>query len=520
MSFRRSPSIALLSLLLLASVPSAADAEAPGPLKALVEADWLARASQGKPRLIEASSKVTEHGVTTAQDASGGCDGVKNGRWGFHVASGETDPWWQVDLGRDYPLDRVVIYNRIDGGSAARTRSIRLLVAPAGKPAAFRQVYQHDGKPFGGVKPNNPLVVKLKDKAVTARIVRLQIPGRCSFALDEVEVYATDDPARNIALRKPADQISVSRYSYPGTLPDGVMTAVPPASAKAAAVSRAHVGQVLAAARKLAKRLRPVAEPARLTPLVEKLDALDRRLAQAGAQAPRGLFLDACRVRRAIAFANPLLDMKKLLFITRHDPGGPFHMCDQYYGCNAKPGGGLFVLSDPFGPPPKLENLLANSVVQDGRLKGKRLVGGSFLSPELSFDGKTILFAYSECQAKKTYTWGPTISYHLFRCNADGSGLVQLTDGDPDDFDPCFLPNGRVAFISLRRGGYLRCGRHCPVYTLYSMESDGSDIVCLSFHETHEWHPSVNHDGMLVYSRWDYVDRDTNVAHHIWLCYP
>jgi hypothetical protein len=52
------------------------------------------------------------------------------------------------------------------------------------------------------------------------------------------------------------------------------------------------------------------------------------------------------------------------------------------------------------------------------------------------------------------------------------------------------------------------------------MAPDGTDIVCLSFHETHEWHPSVANDGMIVYTRWDYVDRDTNVAHHIWTCYP
>ena len=25
---------------------------------------------------------------------------------------------------------------------------------------------------------------------------------------------------------------------------------------------------------------------------------------------------------------------------------------------------------------------------------------------------------------------------------------------------------------------------------------------------------------MIVYTRWDYVDRDTNIAHHIWTCYP
>ena len=224
---------------------------------------------------------------------------------------------------------------------------------------------------------------------------------------------------------------------------------------------------------------------------------------------------------RQIAFCNPLLrSIDKLLFITRHDPGGVFHMCDQYYGCNAKPGGRLLVLEDPFGPNPRLRDLLENSVVENGRLRGRRLEGGSFLSPEVSYDGRTILFAYSECQAKETYQWAPEYSFHVFKVNADGTGLVQLTDGPADDFDPCFLPGGRIVFISERRGGYLRCGRHCPVYTMFSMEPDGSDIICLSFHETHEWHPSVNNEGLIVYTRWDYVDRDTNIAHHIWTCFP
>jgi len=52
------------------------------------------------------------------------------------------------------------------------------------------------------------------------------------------------------------------------------------------------------------------------------------------------------------------------------------------------------------------------------------------------------------------------------------------------------------------------------------MAPDGSDLACLSFHETHEWQPSVDHQGMIVYTRWDYVDRDTNAAHHLWTCYP
>jgi hypothetical protein len=37
------------------------------------------------------------------------------------------------------------------------------------------------------------------------------------------------------------------------------------------------------------------------------------------------------------------------------------------------------------------------------------------------------------------------------------------------------------------------------------MNADSGGIVPLSYHETNEWHPSVLHDGRIVYTRWDYV---------------
>jgi hypothetical protein len=57
-------------------------------------------------------------------------------------------------------------------------------------------------------------------------------------------------------------------------------------------------------------------------------------------------------------------------------------------------------------------------------------------------------------------------------------------------------------------------------YSYHAMMADGSDVIQLSWHDTNEWHPSVDNNGMIVYTRWDYVDRDSDVAHHLWLCYP
>jgi hypothetical protein len=298
---------------------------------------------------------------------------------------------------------------------------------------------------------------------------------------------------------------------------------LPPAGSS---FSLRHTRQTIERGRLLAARLRAAADPRRLAPLAGELDRAAGRLAKLEATtdvpepARREIYLAACRIVRQIAFCNPLLDFRRLLFVKRHEAGGEFHMCDQFYGFNARPGGGLFVLADPLGPSPCLVDLLARAVVERGRLKGQSLTGGSLLSPDLSYDGRTILFAYSQCRGKPL-EWSPEASYHLFRINADGTGLVQLSDGPWNDFDPCFLPNGRIAFVSERRGGYLRCGaRACPTYTLFSMAADGSEIVGLSFHETHEWEPSVDHNGMIVYTRWDYVDRDSDVAHHLWTCFP
>jgi hypothetical protein len=287
---------------------------------------------------------------------------------------------------------------------------------------------------------------------------------------------------------------------------------------------------------------------ASLLPQLQSLQSASAAVPVDSAAARFVLFADACRARRLAAFRNPLLDFDKLLFMKRHRALFP-HMCDQYYGMAQNPGGGVYVLSNPFGTDLAVRDVLADSVVANGRLKGQKLSGGplkkwnltfdgmgnlkgedteggSFLSPDLSFDGKSIAFAYVECTGDRKHihhtdsTKGHAVEgrcYHVFRVNTDGSDLRQLTDGTWNDFDPCFLPNGRLAFISERRGGYLRCGRVCPNYTLYDMAADGSDITGLSPHETNEWHPSVTNDGRIIYTRWDYIDRHGCTAHQPWI---
>ena len=252
------------------------------------------------------------------------------------------------------------------------------------------------------------------------------------------------------------------------------------------------------------------------------------------------VYRQVCALRRRIAFSNPLLDFRRIVFVKRRLAAAN-HMCDQYFGNFARAGGGLFLLEDPFGPSPTVRSLLENSTVASGRLRGKPLAGGSFLQPALSYDAATVLFAYCECglsaereagagpapdptwgvEMRDRPPWTAQTSYHVFRVGIDGSGLTQLTDGPWNDLHPNWLPDGRIVFISERRGGFGRChGRPVPLYTLHAIDADGQNPIRLSHHEGNEWHPSVNHEGLIVYSRWDYVDRGHNQAHHPWITAP
>lgn len=223
-------------------------------------------------------------------------------------------------------------------------------------------------------------------------------------------------------------------------------------------------------------------------------------------------WLELHRLRREIVLADPLFKHPALLFV-KHVPSVMSHQLTQVYGYCARPGGGVFALTEP-GVSMRTRDLTPAS-----------LPPGNFMTPELSYDGAKVLFAY--CPVKEAPgTWDFNdqtrhLRYHLYELDL-GSGAVRpLTQGDTDNFSPVILPGGEVLFISTRRGGYHRCGRGpCFVYTLARMGADGQDPHSVSFHETHEWDPSLLNDGRVVYTRWDYVDRNAVHYAQLWSALP
>ncbi len=206
---------------------------------------------------------------------------------------------------------------------------------------------------------------------------------------------------------------------------------------------------------------------------------------------------------------RPIVFMKRNRFICQmlHEYMGYFYD----YG-NIPAGGGLFVLEEP-GRSMNIRDLTPAS-----------LPPGNYTTLALSYDARTLFFAFAERSATKPDFRSPSRrSFHLFSLEIEGGRLRQITDGVEDDFDPHPLPDGGLAFMSSRRGGFARCNNAWePIasYTLHRVQPDGSGLRVLSVHETSEWHPFVLNDGRLVYIRWDYVDRSAANFHGLWTCRP
>ena len=236
----------------------------------------------------------------------------------------------------------------------------------------------------------------------------------------------------------------------------------------------------------------------------------------------------------ALVAANPLLKSKELLFVKRNAYGSTHYYDDHDNGIvRAGMGGNLCVLS------------LADGTVRE---LAPQLAGGLFDRCDLSFDGRQIVFGY--CQAVDD-------GLRLWRVNADGSGLQQITfprEGetaearaalspewrkpaggmarDPQgnlssrrfmsqDFHPCWLPDGGIAFTSTRAQQTVLCGDiGLSVPNLHRIEADGSGLRRLSFGTLNELCPTVLNDGRLLYNRWEYVFKSLFYVQPLWAMFP
>ena len=240
--------------------------------------------------------------------------------------------------------------------------------------------------------------------------------------------------------------------------------------------------------------------------------AIEDLIATFGSGYPRGReYLERLRgtdaanfakLQREALVANPLVSGRPLLFVARAPDSAGTH---EYISPRSfrRPGGALKLLDLKTG---KTSTLVAAPK-------------GMVRSPCVHFDGKRIVFAMSRDGRE---------SFHIFEVSAGyvaGSPVGrrpvrQLTSAtDVGDVDPIYMPDGSIVFASTRELKYVPCDTQI-VPQLFRMSPTGANIHQITRSTAHENQLSVMPDGRILYSRWDYVDRNFGDGHGFWVANP
>ena len=203
------------------------------------------------------------------------------------------------------------------------------------------------------------------------------------------------------------------------------------------------------------------------------------------------VYLEACQVRREVRLKTLKEAFPKIVFTKHFDLGGSHYayteaQSDAQAERNFIAGTALCVLELNAAGEYEERALISdpNGVIRD---------------PAVSYDGKTIVFAWKKSNLLD--------DYHLYDYSIDSGETRQLTFGlGYADYEPCILPDGDIVFNSTRCVQIVDCW-WTEVSNLYRCDKDGRFLRRLSYDQVHTNFPSILDDGRIVYTRWDYNDR-------------
>jgi hypothetical protein len=178
-----------------------------------------------------------------------------------------------------------------------------------------------------------------------------------------------------------------------------------------------------------------------------------------------------------------------------------------------------------FGPQHRTALVGGKLMVRERSGKLRVLVDSTRLidvaDPCVSWDGKRVLFSGIV---------HPDSNWRIFEIGVDGKNFRQLTFSDRvldlsqfgasaplfqryDDFDPCYLPNGKIAFASTRYPSLAMVER-VRTSNIYVMEADGKNLRRITSERNGGEEPTVDPvTGRIVYARWwANIDRPSNVT--------
>ena len=213
--------------------------------------------------------------------------------------------------------------------------------------------------------------------------------------------------------------------------------------------------------------------------------------------------------RRAL-LANPLLNFDELLLIKRKPIGDPRRAEEpdrgigRFIGMPQQSSWQLQTMTNTDGWDNEIGIL--SPLKPEGKLTTLyRPPNGRLISEmDLDFDAGKLMFSMPD--GRKLW--------QVFEIQTNGTNLRQISPDDQPDvhnFDSCYLPDGRIVFISTAPFQGVPCNASVNVGMSYTMDSDGRNVRQLCFEQDHNFCPTVMNDGRVLYLRWEYTD-----IPHVW----
>lgn len=196
--------------------------------------------------------------------------------------------------------------------------------------------------------------------------------------------------------------------------------------------------------------------------------------------------------QREVLLANPLLESVDKLLIIRRSADSPALGLPQNWQGNCSL------------PLTQFDNEIAVISIRNPEAPAQTLYRPAerlFIGDmDLHYDGDRLLFSMPGSHRRS----------QIWEIRTDGSGLRQVTPGeepDVDNYDACYLPDGRIIFDSTACYLGIPCvAGSDSVANLCVMNADGSGIRQLCFDQDHDWCPVVLNNGRILYTRWEYSD--------------
>ncbi|HTU93746.1 MAG TPA: PVC-type heme-binding CxxCH protein [Gemmataceae bacterium] len=154
-------------------------------------------------RNIARRGKASQKNTAYDGDARKAIDGNTNGSYGdsgqTHSVENTANPWWQVDLGGDFPIDSIVVWNRTDDGLGKRLSGFTVKVLDKDRKVVFEKNSLPAPKEkialdVGGESPEHAL-------RRAAMIALTSVRGKEADAFKAIAKYAGNDADRHAAIQ-------------------------------------------------------------------------------------------------------------------------------------------------------------------------------------------------------------------------------------------------------------------------------------------------------------------------------